>query len=153
MIQRIQSVYLFVAAALTCCLFGLPYASIGNKILTFNVTVFHLSPAVPGMQASTMLPLTAITICAALLCVITIFLFGNRTRQIKIVRLNIMLQIVVLLGMAAYCVGLQHSIGMGTSFSPRFASAIPVVNIILLVMAYKGIKADDDLVKSADRLR
>ena len=153
MIQRIQSVYLFVASALTFSLFGLPFAGIGNGLLTFNVTACHLSPAVPGMQPTTMLPLAFATACVAALCLINIFLFGNRTRQMKIARLNIVLQIVILFGLTAYCIALQRAMGMGASVSPRFAFAIPVVNVILLILAHKGIKADDDLVKSADRLR
>ncbi len=153
MIQRIQSVYLFVAAALTCCLFGLPFAGIGKGFLTFSVTACHLSPKVPGMNSTTMLPLAIATLCVAVLCLINIFLFGSRTRQMKIVKLNIVLQVVMLLGMVAYCIGLQRGMGMGASIHPRFAFAIPVVNVILLILAYKGIKAADDLVKSADRLR
>lgn len=153
MIQRIQSIYLFVAAALTFCLFALPYVAIGNAFIMFNVTVCHISPVVPGIQATTMVPLAAITLCAATLCLITIFLFGNRTRQMKIVRLNIVLQAIVLIGMVAYIYGIKHSVGAGVAFSPKFAFVLPAVNIVLLLLAYRGIKADDDLVKSADRLR
>ena len=153
MIQRIQSVYLFVAAVLTFCLFALPYIAIGNAFMMFNVTVCHISPVVPGMQATTMVPLAAITLCAAVLCLITIFLFSNRTRQMKIVRLNIVLQAIVLIGMVAYIYGIKNSVGAGVAFSPKFAFVLPAVNIVLLLLAYRGIKADDDLVKSADRLR
>ena len=153
MIQRIQSVYLFVTAVLTVCLFVLPYVAIGNAFLMFNVTVFRLSPEVPGMQATTMLPLTAITLCAAVLCLIAIFMYGNRTRQMKVVKLNIVLQAVLLIGMVAYLFGIKNTMGASVTFSPKFAFAFPVISIVLLFLAYRGIKADDDLVKSADRLR
>lgn len=153
MIQRIQSVYLFVAAALTFCLLGIPYASIGNLLMKFKVTACRLSPMLPGMKDATMLPLAVITLCAALLCVITIFLFKNRTRQMKTVRLNILFQVIVLVGMVAYAFGIKQSVGMGSSITPKFALILPIINIVLLILAYKGIKADDDLVKSADRLR
>ena len=35
----------------------------------------------------------------------------------------------------------------------NFRIVIPVVNLILLLLASRGIKKDDDLVKSYDRLR
>ena len=153
MIQRIQSIYLFVAAALTFCLFVMPYVAIGNAIMMFNATVCHLSPAVPGMQTTTMVPLATITLCAAMLCLIAIFLYGNRTRQMKVVKLNVVLQAIVLIGMVAYIYGIKHKMGVGVAFSPKFAFVFPAINIVLLLLAYRGIKADDDLVKSADRLR
>ena len=152
MIQRIQSVYLFVAAALTFCLFAIPYTTVGNLLMKVKVTVCHLSPMFPGKETA-MLPLAIITVCAALLCIIAIFLFANRARQMRVVRLNIVLQAIVLIGMVAYAFAIRHSMGMGASIRPSFASVLPVVNIILLLLAKRGIKADDDLVKSADRLR
>ena len=71
----------------------------------------------------------------------------------KTVRLNILFQVIVLVGMVAYAFGIKQSVGMGSSITPKFALILPIINIVLLILAYKGIKADDDLVKSADRLR
>ena len=153
MIQRIQSVYLFVAAVLTLCLFGVPYAGFGSGNTIFSATVCHLSPAADGVSATALAPLAAITLCAAVLCLIAIFMYSNRTRQMKVVKLNIALQVVVLIGMAAYCYGLQKAMGEGVAFSPKFAFIFPIISVLLLILAYRGIKADDDLVKSADRLR
>ena len=153
MIQRIQTIYLFLASVLTFCLFGVPYAAIGNGTQFFNATVCHLSPAADGISATALVPLAAITLCVAMLCLIAIFLYGNRSRQMKVVKLDIALQLVVLIGMVAYCFGLQKAMGEGFTFAPKFAFAFPIVNAALLFLAFKGIKADDDLVKSADRLR
>lgn len=153
MIQRIQSIYLFLATAITCCLFAVPYTAVGNAIMKFKVTACHISPMLPGMKDSTMLPLSIITACAAVICLISIFLYGNRTRQMKIVRLCTLLQVVVLIGMVAYAFGVKQPMPLGATIKPQFAMALPVVNIILLIMANRRIKADDDLVKSADRLR
>jgi hypothetical protein len=41
---------------------------------------------------------------------------------------------------------------MGT-FHPRFAGCLPLVGLILFVLAYRGIKADEELVRSMDRIR
>lgn len=42
--------------------------------------------------------------------------------------------------------------GIGT-FSMSFAMCLPFVAIILLVLAHKGIKADEELIKSMSRIR
>ena len=100
-----------------------------------------------------MWPLATVTLCAAIFCLITIFLYANRVRQMKIVRYNIAVQAIVMIGMVMCCFYMQRSAGSMATVSPRFAFVIPAVNIILLILANRGIKADDDLVKSADRLR
>ncbi|MBP5667734.1 MAG: DUF4293 domain-containing protein [Salinivirgaceae bacterium] len=153
MIQRIQTIYLFVAAVLTFCLFCLPFANVGNGFMSLSVTACNISPSTPLMQSSKMWPLATVTLCAAIFCLITIFLYANRVRQMKIVRYNIAVQAIVMIGMVMCCFYMQRSAGSMATVSPRFAFVIPAVNIILLILANRGIKADDDLVKSADRLR
>ena len=156
MIQRIQSVYLFVAAALTFCLFVIPFAGFefylcfGNNITYFNMTVCHTSPSVSS--ANRMLPLAITTLCAAVLCLIAIFLYRDRTRQMKVVKLCIAIQAIVLIAMVAYCLSIPN-FRFCAKIDPKIAAVFPIVNIVLLILAYRGIKADDDLVKSADRLR
>lgn len=153
MIQRVQTIYLFVAAALTFCLFGLPFANVGNGFMTFNVTAYQISPTVPLVQMPKMWPLATVTLCAAIFCLVAIFLYANRARQMKMVRYNIAVQAIVMIGMVICCFNMQRTAGSMATVSPRFAFIIPAVNIVLLILANRGIKADDDLVKSADRLR
>ena len=153
MIQRIQSVYLFVAAALTFCLYALPFASV-EMIRTpwpMKITACHLT-TLPSIlfPRTIMLPLSAVTICAIVLCVVAIFLYRNRTNQMKVVKLSIALQAIVLITMVAYYL---YFIRFCVAGNPQIAIIFPIINIILLVLAYRGIKKDDDLVKSADRLR
>ena len=156
MIQRIQSIYLFVAAALTFCLFVIPFAGfefhfcVGNNIPYFNMTVCHTSPSFSF--ANRMLPLAITTLCAALLCLIAIFLYSDRSRQMKVVKLCIAIQAIVLIAMVAYCLSIGN-VGFSAKINPKIAAVFPIVNIVLLLLAYRGIKADDDIVKSADRLR
>ncbi|MBO4786625.1 MAG: DUF4293 family protein, partial [Prevotella sp.] len=38
-------------------------------------------------------------------------------------------------------------------FTPSIAAALPLVNVILLLMARRGILADEALVRAADRIR
>ena len=178
MIQRIQSVYLFVAAVLAVCLFCFPYAEVTVNGTLFTITACHLSPAVemlpasytlpfalsfrindcslPPLSVAAMLPLASVTLLAAVLCLIALFKYSNRTVQMKISKVAIYLQIVILVTMIAYFWGLSRTPNGGEmtfNVNFRLPMVFPVINIILLVLAYRGIKKDDDLVKSADRLR
>ena len=178
MIQRIQSVYLVVAAVLAVCLFCFPYAEVVVNGTLFTITACHLSPAVelpsattvlpfalsfrvndfsmPSLSVTTMLPLASITVLAIVLCLIALFKYNNRTLQMKTTKVVIYLQIVILVTMIAYFFGLSRALGgaeMTFNVNFRLPMVFPVINIILLVLAYRGIKKDDDLVKSADRLR
>ncbi len=154
MIQRIQSIYIFVASVLTICLFFVPsfHFSVGQG--SYDITACHISPAFSLVPSTVMLPLALVTFFAFLLCLISIFLFRNRTLQMKVVRINAFLQIVILFTMVAYVFFMFDKSGQ-TNIHIDFSMALifPIVNVILLAFARKRIKADDDLVKSADRLR
>ena len=156
MIQRIQSIYLFLAAALGVSLFCFPFAEIvtgGNNVA---LTVCHLSPAVEGVSAAAMTPLALVTSLFVVLCLIALFKFHNRAMQMKITKLCGYLQILIFVAMIAFIIGLSKTPGsdkLTVEVSFCMPMAFPIVNFILLILAHRGIKKDDDLVKSADRLR
>lgn len=79
-----------------------------------------------------------------------IFLFKNRKLQFVLGRVNILINL-ILLGLIVY-----QSLNLSgeTLVSEKgIGSGIPIIVILLLVMANKAIKKDEDLVKSVDRLR
>ena len=124
MIQRIQTVYLLIASGL--CFSLLAFESYSSTLMTLLVIV------------------------AGLMDLISIFLYKDRATQIKMGKLNILIGAVLLFG-SAY---LFHSMGMEVQ-SPGFVEPIAMIllSVIMIVMANQSIKKDDDLVKSADRLR
>ncbi len=156
MIQRIQSIYLFLAAAFGISLFCFPFAEIvtgGNNVA---LTVCRLSPAVEGVSAAAMTPLALVTSLFVVLCLIALFKFRNRAMQMKITKLCGYLQILIFVAMIAFIIGLSKTPGsdkLTVEASFCLPMAFPIVNFILLILAHRGIKKDDDLVKSADRLR
>ena len=86
----------------------------------------------------------------AVLALISIFLFKKRQNQFVLNRLNIILNL-FLLGFFVYR-SLNLSGEMEVS-EKGIGMLIPVFSIVLLVLANKAIKKDEDLVKSVDRLR
>ena len=87
---------------------------------------------------------------SALLAVVTIFLFNNRKLQFVLGRLNILTNL-FLLGVLVY---LSLTLSGETAVSEKgIGMFLPVLAILLVVLANKAIKKDEDLVKSVDRLR
>ena len=89
-------------------------------------------------------------IVSALLAFVAIFIFKNRKLQFVIGRLTILINL-ILLGVLIY-VSLTLP-GEAAVSEKGIGMFIPVLAILLLVLANKAIKKDEDLVKSADRLR
>lgn len=87
---------------------------------------------------------------AGLLALVAIFLYKNRQNQFVVNRLNLILNL-FLLGFFVYR---SLNLSGGTSVPQKgIGMLIPVFSIVLLVLANRAIKKDEDLVKSVDRLR
>jgi ABC-type polysaccharide transport system permease subunit len=85
-----------------------------------------------------------------LLAVVSILNFKKRQLQFVLNRLNIILNF-VLLGVFVYR---SLTLSGETLVSEKgIGVLLPIISIVFLVMANKAIKRDEDLVKSADRLR
>ena len=123
-IQRIQSIYLLIASGL--CFALLVFESYKSTLMTLVVFI------------------------AGLMDLINVFLYKDRATQIKMGKLNILIGAVLLFG-SAY---MFHRMGMDVQ-SPGFLVPITMIllSVVMIVMANQSIKKDDDLVKSADRLR
>jgi ABC-type polysaccharide transport system permease subunit len=85
-----------------------------------------------------------------MLTIVSIISFKKRQNQFVMNRLNIILNLILLglfvyrsLNLSGETVVSEKGIGM----------FLPIVAIVLLVLANKAIKKDEDLVKSVDRLR
>ena len=149
MIQRKQTVFLLLALAAVIVCLCLPLGAIepqgmGVPALFYNIGLY----ANGGYQIHPLLFVhLVITGVLTLAC---IPLFKKRKMQMKICVANIVLTL-VWYGYYAFCV-LHLFEDMGT-FHPRFAGCLPLVALILFVLAYRGIKADEELVRSMDRIR
>ncbi|WP_291103224.1 MULTISPECIES: DUF4293 family protein [unclassified Flavobacterium] len=137
MIQRIQTIYLLLAFAVTGILpFFIPlWTMTGGKDYFF-------------MQNQVYVVLLGLSTTLSLLSIIS---YKKRQNQFVIGRLNIILNL-ILLGLFVYR-SLNLS-GETLAVSEKgIGMFLPIVAIVLLVLANKAIKKDEDLVKSVDRLR
>ncbi|MDR1675114.1 MAG: DUF4293 domain-containing protein [Tannerella sp.] len=152
MIQRIQTVYLLlVAAAMTAVLF-LPLAAVqaGGVFYTYDVLGMHTT-TVPPELAHPAWALCALSAVTVLLALITVFLYGNRMRQIRLCIFNAIL----LVGFYAIFAFFLWNLSAQPDFhfSVRFALSLPLVSLILDYLAIRNIGADEMLIRSLNRLR
>jgi hypothetical protein len=133
MIQRIQSIWLLLASAAAFSVLRFPFY--------YTPTPFALE--INGSsQYSTLISLAF----SACLSVITIFLYGNRMLQLKVVLVNFLLSI--LIGYFIYTIAIANP-GGGFTLTSLALFIIPVFQILAMIKIYQ----DDKLVKSTDRLR
>lgn len=136
MLQRIQTIYLIISAGVSAGLiyvFPIWETNNGSVVYAFN-EVLYLS----------------LFLGSALLAIISIFMYKKRKLQFVLGRLNIILNF-FLLGFLVYQ---SLNISGETMVSEKGIGVfLPIISIVLLVLANKAIKKDEDLVKSVDRLR
>lgn len=137
MIQRIQTVYLFLAALTAVLFIVLPFGEV--KTPTGNET-WHIYQVLPIMIAA---------IITAVFCLVSIFLFGNRKNQLKLVGLDIVLSIVLI---ALFIYGLTQHIGI-QNYIFGFGAIFPLFTLLFTFLARGAIQKDEKLVRSMDRLR
>jgi hypothetical protein len=138
MLQRIQTVYLILTFVITgALLFFIPLWSVnGGKPFYFMQDQVY----------------TVLLGLSTMLTIISIISYKKRQNQFVMNRLNIILNL-ILLGLFVYR-SLNLSGETATAVSEKgIGMFLPIVAIVLLVLANKAIKKDEDLVKSVDRLR
>ena len=131
MIQRIQSIYLLVAA-------------ISMSLISFKVTVYTLNETLFMAQDDT--NMFILTIVGAIFSLLGLFMFKNRKFQMKLIRLTVLIQMII--GVRLFMLFNKFEVVLNNSLLFLLAFAL-----IALIMAYRGVKKDDDLVRSVDRIR
>lgn len=145
MIQRIQSVWLLLAALCNAGLFMFDFYRVDTVLNgVSNVTHIRVNDHYPSLLIAlviTVLPLVAI------------FLFKQRKRQRTMVVLSMVFTIGFISQMIMRSTNASNAqTGTGTA-SYWIGAVLPVIAIIFMFMAIRGINKDEKLVKSLDRLR
>jgi hypothetical protein len=164
MLQRIQTIYLALAFICITLLLNFPIFSITS---TVNEIVSISEFNAYGFQSTTIesesTPFYLLYIFMALFSFTGIFLYKKRNKQIKVVRLGLIVHILVAIGFLAFSLfgkatllnklsetgidNMELKFGFGLGYYLLF------ISIAFLLLAVRGIRADEKLVKSLDRLR
>lgn len=151
MIQRIQSLYLFLAAVALGLIFFFPLANLSNSqdIIIFNVTGFSKFSILEKIPTW---PLIVIDLLSLLITIIVIGLFKKRPLQIRLIRIALMLNLgFIALTYFVYGDHLANMIKMQINYS--IGSVFPLIALIFHVLAMYSINKDERLIKSIDRIR
>ena len=142
MIQRRQSLFLLGATLISVLLLYLP--------------VFEIVPVASTEPAKSF----TISINAFLLILnggigvitfIAIFLYKNRNLQARACNLALLLTC-VLIGLIFFLSDTMSS-GMNQKIHYKYGSYLPLIQVLFVFLATRYIRKDDELVRSADRLR
>lgn len=146
MIQRIQSIFLLLAAVGSFTLLGVPFATTPTAVATsslFADQAYNLSDSIA---------LLLFFVVAGALSVAAIFLFKNRKVQTTIARVSFVANLIGLIfGIILF---LQDSAQWeGNNVNDGFGLYLPILSCVFLLLALRYIGKDEKLVRSQDRLR
>ncbi|NJL75646.1 MAG: DUF4293 domain-containing protein [Saprospiraceae bacterium] len=148
MIQRIQTIYLALAGLCCLGLLGLPFASTEELVVTSSLF------ADGNYKISDNLGLIFLFIGAAALAIVAIFLYQNRSLQSNLTRVATVANIIgLVLGILLFLRDGINQPEIEVEPNDGLGIFLPILAIVFLFLAMRGIKKDDQLVRSTDRLR
>lgn len=152
MLQRIQTLYLLIAFAITAALFSMDLAQFANETGLFRLTADGIytidadNKLVMPTQA-----LTILLVVAELLLLVIIFLYRKRILQIRLCGMS--LGLLIGLSVMIYYFGKTASKELGAELSFSWAMVLPLIAMVFVFLAIKAIGRDEALVRSIDRIR
>ncbi len=155
MLQRIQSVYLFLASLVMFLLFLFPLVhNVYINGVPSTIKVTGIFQDVNGLQTHTQsfIALIAATAIVAILPIILVFLYKNRKQQIALCYGYILIVIGYTFWISQTVKDLVGDVNLNTN-NFGIGALLSSVSIVLTILAFKAIQRDEKLVKSADRLR
>lgn len=141
MIQRVQTIWL--AAAAIC-----GFAMANTPLFTATLT----DQTKRSILAAESLLAFALAVGIAILSTVAIFLYKNRKTQYKMAIIGALLSAVVI-GLQVWYIEdfkKENAIVQGTY---QWGGLLPIAMMIFLFLASAGIRKDEKLIKSLDRLR
>lgn len=157
MLQRIQTIFLALVVIIGILASFMPVLSFTSAE---SVYIMNLYKTVSVTETADMLSrnmgVGVLQGVVQLLALVIIFLFKNRSLQMKLAKLNILLIALEIAAIVMYIDTVKSAIGETVNdieIGIKFGAIIPVISLILTYLAIHFIKKDDKLVRSADRLR
>jgi len=152
MIQRVQSIYLFLVFIVAVVLVFFPLATfnMGESIFQMNIMGFAgielLDLDLPNVMA-----IGILTALMGVIALFTIFQFKNRKLQLKLIMINMLINF----GLLASIFYFADSIGTQLELKAEYdiAAYFPVASVLLLILANRNVRADEKLIRQSERLR
>ena len=153
MIQRVQSVFLLIAVVLSALMLTGTIIEMKDVFGNFySLSFSSVTVSINGKeQVQKLWPLAAILVSVPAASLISIFLYKNRSLQMKFTMASLMLSLGSFFVAGFYLIMLSKKIEM--SYIWHLKAVIPFVTAILCWLANRAIRKDDEKVRSLDRIR
>ena len=145
MIQRKQSLWLFLATLMNAGV--LFFDMYRGEIRTGDIVESK------ALRVADHYPSLLIALVMTVLPMVTIFMFSNRKRQMRMCIISIISVASFITMMLSRVTRLSALTPPVTNGSYWLGAVLPVLGLVFLVLALFGIRKDENLVRSADRLR
>lgn len=153
MLQRIQTVYLIIVFLLAFLFLFLPIGVFGEADGLRVSAVSAFSALYPDVShGSFQILLVFLGLIAAGLSLYTILIYKRRLMQIRLGQFNILLHLGLLVAAFYYLDRVKEQIP-GAEFSYGAGIFLPLFSLLLILMANRAIRRDENLVRAADRIR
>lgn len=151
MIQRIQTVYLLLVTALLTTTIFLPVGSfLDSNGLLYPFTPLNINLPSAGLNYTPWGQL-ALLVLGALIAFATIFLFKNRKLQMRMCVFN---SLIIAGYYLVYLMFVLMSKGnTNADFQFSFGLCLPVISLVLTFLAFRAIRKDENMIKTAYRIR
>ena len=177
MIQRIQSFYLVLAACAMALCFMFPiakyktadglvnaqYSLVKSQAMdkTTDVQEFEQiggNMSSLGYAKAPVWPMIALVVAVILIALVAVFMYNNRTRQVRVVAIGFLLNVVYIFivfiwAADAFIKPLKQAFQGEWITTYSVATWAPVASALLLFLAQNAIKKDEKKVRDADRIR
>ena len=161
MIQRVQSIFLLIATIIPIVLIFVPFGFVDTELASYVYNSISLKEMIPdGASVIRLYYLAFCLVLTAGMSCFALFRYKNRVKQMQTVSLTMIIFLITLLLVLWVCPDILFKKFFGArmeDFTFTF-NTVPliiliVVEAVCLFMANRFIKKDEELVRSADRLR
>jgi len=158
MIQRIQTLFLLLAIAAQAFLFFLPLAGYFVGDTAYALNAFGLYDLTGGAETKVLtIPFYIAVGLIIVLLTAQIATFKNRKLQLKIGSFAFIISLLALIPMYYFAITSAQYIPLIANAQPvlelGFGFGMPLIALFFIFLANRAIRKDEELVRSADRLR
>lgn len=150
MIQRIQTLYLFLVVVLTGVILSTNLISFSEASSSLILSPYKLYNS--AVTVKSVMPLATLYHLSFILVVVSIFLYKKRMFQIRISIFSLVVYLGSYALVAYYYFSLKKELDLSFE-SIHIGIILPLINVILLFLAIRSIGKDEALVRSIDRIR
>jgi hypothetical protein len=156
MLQRLQSVFLFLVFVFTVLFLVFPLGTFRMNGTVVNIVLVgsdlaaenHFSDYAQWFR----MVLSVLPLLAMVFTVYIIFQFKKRMHQVKLGKVNMFIHLIILVVSFFYLDQLSSALPQ-MSFSYGPSVFFPIVSLVLILRANRSIIKDEKMVRAADRIR